>query len=53
MLYFQIYTLFSTLYGVCCVRVVCPLAVVKFNLHCLGSDLRPFEVELLHFMLFL
>lgn len=29
------------------------LAVVAFSLHCFGSDLKPFEMELLHFMLFL
>lgn len=24
-------------------KVVCPLAVVTFNLHCFGSDLRPLK----------
>lgn len=24
-------------------KVVCPLAVVAFNLHCFGSDLRPLK----------
>lgn len=37
----------------CRIRLVCSLSVVAFNLRCFGSDLRPFEMELLHFMLFL
>lgn len=32
-----------TLYRGCCMKVVCPLAVVAFNLHCFGSDLRPLK----------